>query len=145
MISATANDAMMARAAAAAAAHHSGAGTQAPARRGGVGQLEGTGSSILGISAVGRLQGRSGEDVRRSSAVGGGRTGDTATDLDAGRGAGVSPSLVGIEDDLLVETGSLVTERDAASLEELIWHPSDTAVKPIVANRRIGKWPSWER
>eukprot|EP00198_Chlamydomonas_reinhardtii_P009635 XP_001698972.1 predicted protein [Chlamydomonas reinhardtii] len=38
-------------------------------------------------------------------------------------------------------TGPMVTDRDSASLEELIWHPSDTAVKPIVANRRIERLP----
>jgi serine/threonine-protein kinase ULK4 len=134
MISATANDAMMARAAAAAAAHqssHGGLGAQAPARRGGVGPADSSSSGVTG-----KMQGR--DEVRRSASVISGRAGDTAADSDSGHvaAAGTGP---GMDDDLLVETGPLVTDRDAASLEDLVWHPSDTAVKPIVANRRIGK------
>ncbi|GLC54130.1 hypothetical protein PLESTB_000827100 [Pleodorina starrii] len=143
MISATANDAMMARAAAAAAAHqssHSGLGPQAPARRGGVGPSDSASSGIVGAGLPGRAQGRGGEDLRRSAAVGSGRGGDAAAGVDSGQSA-PSSAGVGMDDDLLVETGSLATDRDAAPLEDLIWHASDTAVKPIVANRRIERLP----
>ncbi|GLI65982.1 hypothetical protein VaNZ11_009669 [Volvox africanus] len=145
MISATANDAMMARAAAAAAAHqssHAGLGAQAPARRGGGGPSESISGGIgASASTVGRVPGRNGDDLRRSTAVGNGRPSDVATDIDAAQGATASSVGVAMDDDLLVETGPLVTDRDAASLDDLIWHASDTAVKPIVANRRIERLP----
>lgn len=41
------------------------------------------------------------------------------------------------DDDLEASTLML----DAGSVEVMLWHASDTAVKPIVANRRIERLP----
>ncbi len=156
LISATANDAMMVRAAAHQGGH--GHGGQGVAPRGSA-----LGQSVRGSTVVGAAGGAAarGEEVWGSAAGvhggagvadegaaaggAGGRQGDVGASAAGGAGqlvaagggaGGVSSSL--IDDDLLVETGPL-GDRDTAPLDDLIWHPSDTAVKPIVANRRIGR------
>ncbi|PNH11471.1 Serine/threonine-protein kinase ULK4 [Tetrabaena socialis] len=142
MISATANDAMMARAAAAAhqTGHgpHTGAGTS---RRGGAdAAMGGSGGSAAAAAAASGPSSRShaAEDEHLRAAVGSGGDAGAASAAASGA-AGSASASVSMDDDLLVETGPLVT--DPASMEELIWHTSDTAVKPIVANRRIERLP----
>ncbi|KAG2493011.1 hypothetical protein HYH03_008674 [Edaphochlamys debaryana] len=138
MITATANDAMMARAAAHQGTHGVHGPGPGPARRGG------DGPTVSGAGAQGGAGGRpptrggvADQGPSSRSVVGLGRA-DAGAELAAA--AGVGSGSGAIEDDLLVET-ELVADRDAASLEDLIWHPSDTAVKPIVANRRIERLP----
>ena len=50
---------------------------------------------------------------------------------------GLDDSYSAADDDM--QSGVLQTE--PASIDGLIWHPTDTAVKPIVANRRIERLP----
>ncbi|PNW72926.1 hypothetical protein CHLRE_14g612000v5 [Chlamydomonas reinhardtii] len=132
MISATANDAMMARAAAHQGAHGAH-NAPATARRG---AADGPSASSMGPSAAGARPVTRGEDRSAAAAGASGRAAEAEAAATAAA-AGASA----MDDDLLVETGPMVTDRDSASLEELIWHPSDTAVKPIVANRRIERLP----
>lgn len=61
--------------------------------------------------------------------------GDGASD--ATRGAGTGDGSAALDVDMDASTLLL----DPSSVELLIWHASDTAVKPIVANRRIERLP----
>ncbi|GFR42705.1 hypothetical protein Agub_g3628 [Astrephomene gubernaculifera] len=146
VVSATPNDAMMVRAAAAAAHQggHGALGASISTRRGGAGTPDGggVGSSMAAAGGAGRPQTRGGDDMARSTSGAGasGRVAGTAVDVDAAATV-ASGSGAAMDDVMLVETGPLAADRDATSLDELIWHPSDTAVKPIVANRRIERLP----
>lgn len=148
MIGAAANDAMKRAAAPSSAAGPSGGGagqggpagaaagprggTARPAAsRGGAADDAGPGPGASGAS-LGPSSSSSQAAVPSSPTVRG-----SPGAGDHGGGGGLMSVAIAPDDDVL-ESGAVYGAADVGSMDQLIWHPSDTSVKPIVANRRIG-------